>query len=101
LLPSGNFSVRAERNYGYFKRAWSRPGTLAGGINWYRALFRSGMQGRLKNLDVRTPALLIWGDRDAFLMEQTAEWTRRYVPNLTLRYIKGASHWVQQASSPK
>jgi pimeloyl-ACP methyl ester carboxylesterase len=43
------------------------------------------MKGRLKNLDVRTPALLIWGDRDAFLMKQTAEWTRRYVANLTLR----------------
>jgi len=43
------------------------------------------MRGRLKNPDVRTPALLIWGDRDAFLTKQTAEWTRRYVPNLTIR----------------
>jgi len=56
------------------------------------------MRGRLKNLDVRTPALLIWGDRDAFLTKRTAEWTRRYVPNLKIEYVKGASHWVQQDS---
>ena len=42
--------------------------------------------------------LLIWGDRDTFLTTQTAEWTRSYVPNLTLKYVRGASHWVQQDS---
>ena len=43
---------------------------------------------------------MIWGDQDAFLTKRTAEWTRRYVPGLTLKYIRGASHWVQQ-DSPK
>ena len=56
------------------------------------------MQGHLENLTVLTPELLIWGDEDAFLTQQTAEWTRHYVPNLTLKYIRGASHWVQQDS---
>lgn len=88
----------SDEELSYFKRAWSQPGALTAGINWYRALFRSWTQGHLKNLTVHVPALLIWGDEDAFLTTQTAEWTRQHVPNLTLKYIRGASHWVQQDS---
>jgi pimeloyl-ACP methyl ester carboxylesterase len=87
-----------DEELSYFKQAWSRPGALTGGINWYRALFRSWAQGQLENLSVHTPALLIWGDQDAFLTKQTAEWSRRYVSDLILKYVKGASHWVQQDS---
>jgi epoxide hydrolase 4 len=56
------------------------------------------MRGRLKDLSVRTPSLLIWGDRDAYLTTRTAECTRRYVADLEIAYIRGASHWVQQDS---
>ncbi len=87
-----------EEELSYFKQAWSRPGTLSGGVNWYRALFRSWMRGHLEGLAVHRPALLIWGEGDAFLTERTAEWTRHYVPNLTLKYVRDASHWVQQDS---
>ena len=51
-----------------------------------------------KDLTVRTPSLLIWGDRDAYLTTRTAEWTRRHVADLEIAYIRGASHWVQQDS---
>ncbi len=88
----------SDEELSYFKRAWSQPGALTAGINWYRALFRSWTQGHLKDLAVHVPALLIWGDEDAFLTKQTAEWTRQHVPNLALKYIRGASHWVQQDS---
>ena len=87
-----------DEELGYFRRAWSRPGAMTGGINWYRALLRSWMQGHLKDLIVHQPTLLIWGEQDAFLTVRTAEWTRRYVPNLTIKYVRGASHWVQQDS---
>ncbi|MDQ3943228.1 MAG: alpha/beta fold hydrolase [Actinomycetota bacterium] len=97
-LKKGTRGALNDEELSYFKQAWSRPGALTGGINWYRALFRSWGRGHLKNLEVHTPSLLIWGDQDAFLTKRTAEWTRRYVPDLTLRYIRGASHWVQQDS---
>lgn len=87
-----------DEELGYFRRAWSQPGAMTGGINWYRALFRSWMQDHLKDLLVHQPTLLIWGEQDAFLTVRTAEWTRRYVPNLTIKYVRGASHWVQQDS---
>jgi pimeloyl-ACP methyl ester carboxylesterase len=87
-----------DEEIGHFKRAWAQPGALSAGVDWYRAALRTWMWGRLKDLTVRTPSLLIWGDRDAYLTTRTAEWTRHYVANLEVAYIRRSSHWVQQDS---
>ncbi len=79
----------------YFKQAWAQPMALTAMLGWYRAL-RDQRRLRGADLTVRRPSLLIWGDADFALTTQTAEWTRRYVPNLRIDYIPGASHWVQQ-----
>ncbi len=86
----------SDEELSYFKTAWSQPGALSAGIDWYRALFRE--RGRVASTDstVEVPSLLIWGDQDAYLTTQTAEWTRPYVDDLKIKYIQGASHWVQQ-----
>jgi pimeloyl-ACP methyl ester carboxylesterase len=39
---------------------------------------------------------MIWGEEDAALGKATTVGTERYVKNLTLRYLPGVSHWVQQ-----
>ncbi len=88
----------SNQEMAYFRRAWAQPGALTGGVNWDRAALRSWMRGRTKDLTIYAPSLLVWGDRDAYLTTRTAEWTRRYVPDLTLKYIRGSSHWVQKES---
>jgi epoxide hydrolase 4 len=98
ILEQQTKGAVSDEEIGYFKRAWARPGALSAGVEWYRASLRTWMRGRLKDLTVRTPSLLIWGDRDAYLTTRTAEWTRRYVTDLRVAYIRGASHWVQQDS---
>ncbi len=45
---------------------------------------------------VTVPSLLIWGTLDGAVPRETAELTRNHVNDLTIRYIDGASHWVQQ-----
>jgi pimeloyl-ACP methyl ester carboxylesterase len=40
------------------------------------------------------PALVVWGDRDAHLRKQMAENLHRWVPNLHVRHLPHASHWV-------
>lgn len=45
---------------------------------------------------ITTPSLLIWGTNDGALEKEMAELSRKYVEDLTVRYIEGASHWVQQ-----
>ena len=69
-------------------------------LNWYRAAFRRGL---MRPIEVRrdfpmihTRTLMVWGEEDAALDKSTTYDTGRYVSNLTLRYLPGVSHWVQQ-----
>lgn len=95
-LKNDSKGTLSDEEIKYFKEAWSQPGALTAGVNWYRAMFRDQRRINKADLTVPVPSLLIWGDQDIALTTQTAEWTRRYVPNLTIKYIHGASHWVQQ-----
>lgn len=73
------------------------PGALTAMLNWYRALARygRGFAGRTyPAIDV--PTLIIWGEADSALTRATTYGTERYVNDLTLRYLPGISHWVQQ-----
>ena len=42
---------------------------------------------------------MIWGENDVALSKATTYDTHRYVSDLTLRYLPGISHWVQQDAS--
>lgn len=51
----------------------------------------------LNQSEVRSPVLLLWGERDAFLEQDMAEACRLYIRNhFRLNIISGASHWLQQ-----
>jgi pimeloyl-ACP methyl ester carboxylesterase len=80
-----------------YVRAWSQPGALRAGINYYRAAARRGL-GRLAR-DVRridTPTLLIWGERDRYLVPDLTRGLEQWAPNLRVERLPGASHWVMQ-----
>ena len=80
----------------YFKQAWAQPGALFASVSWYRALFQSTSKIAQTDMNVYVPSLLIWGDQDSALTTTTAEWSRRYVQDFTLRAVLGVSHWVEQ-----
>uniref|UniRef100_A0A3B5LDA1 Epoxide hydrolase 4 n=1 Tax=Xiphophorus couchianus TaxID=32473 RepID=A0A3B5LDA1_9TELE len=74
--------------------ALSQPGALTGALNYYRNVFSSLP---LSHKHVRSPVLLLWGERDAFLEQEMAEACRLYIRNhFRLNIISGASHWLQQ-----
>ncbi|TVK90588.1 Epoxide hydrolase 4 [Bagarius yarrelli] len=74
--------------------ALSQPGALTAALNYYRNVF-SFLP--LKQSEVRSPVLLLWGERDAFLEQDMAEACRLYIRNhFRLNIISGASHWIQQ-----
>ena len=76
----------------------ARPGALTAMLNYYRAIARGGgsRQRALGYQVIDTPTLLIWGEEDVALCKETTYGTERYVSHLTLRYLPGVSHWVQQ-----
>jgi pimeloyl-ACP methyl ester carboxylesterase len=75
------------------------PGAVTAMLNWYRAALRGGglrRQLRLGFPIIDTRTLMIWGEQDAALDKSTTYGTECYVRDLTLRYLPGISHWVQQ-----
>ncbi|XP_056102210.1 epoxide hydrolase 4 [Rhinichthys klamathensis goyatoka] len=74
--------------------ALSQPGALTGALNYFRNVF-SVLP--LNQSEVKSPVLLLWGERDAFLEQDMAEACRLYIRNhFRLNIISGASHWLQQ-----
>lgn len=72
------------------------PGGMTAMVNYYRAAGRN--RGKMVPPDptVTVPTLIIWGEEDAALEKSLVPGTERFVPDLTVRYLPGVSHWVQQ-----
>ncbi len=85
-----------------FRRNALEPGALTAMVNYYRAALRAG--GKVMGPEpgtVDVPTLMIWGEEDAALGKATTVGTEAYVKDLTLRYLPGVSHWVQQEAPEK
>ena len=90
---------------GYLE-AWSQPGALTAMLNWYRAspidVPAPGLPGgRSPILDmpaeaftVKMPHLVLWGEADQALLPACLEGLDLFAPDLTIRRIAGASHWI-------
>ncbi|RXH54886.1 alpha/beta fold hydrolase [Granulicella sibirica] len=77
----------------------AQPGALKAMIDWYRAFLRGGglrRQAKLGFPRIDVPTLLLWGEEDDFLAKYTTEGTEEFVSQLTLKFLPGVSHWVQQ-----
>jgi pimeloyl-ACP methyl ester carboxylesterase len=101
-LARGYFTEADRRAY---VEAWSRPGTLTGGLNYYRAA-RLGPPGgedapargnfglAEPSLVVRVPTLVVWGEQDRALLPGNLEGLEAFVPDLTVRRVPDGTHWV-------
>ena len=78
-----------------FLDSWRRRG-LGGGINWYRAALRQRRPLPDPLPTIETPTTLIWGENDVALGKELTYGTEDYVADLTVHYLPGVSHWVQQ-----
>jgi pimeloyl-ACP methyl ester carboxylesterase len=98
-LKQGYFTEEDRKAY---IEAWSQPGALTGGLNYYRAAhlgsFTSESDDSLSAdpslFTVVVPTLVIWGEKDKWLLTGNLEGLEKYVPNLTIKRIPDGSHWV-------
>jgi epoxide hydrolase 4 len=74
-------------------RAAAQPGALTAMIDWYRAMLRRRPHKRWQPID--QPALVVWGEKDRFLLPELAEPDRAWVRDLRVLRLPQASHWVQ------
>ncbi len=89
-----------------YVNAWSQPGALTGGLNYYRAGgIKPPSQGeKIDNLTdkqvelspvmINVPALVIWGEKDTALTTHNLEGLDEFIPDLTIKRIPEGSHWI-------
>jgi epoxide hydrolase 4 len=93
--------------YMRYIEAWSQPGALTGGLNYYRvsplhppqtkdeAVFiRSIAQAPREVFAVQVPTLVIWAEQDSALLPGNLDGLDAYVDDLTIQRIPDGTHWV-------
>ena len=100
----GSFGHLSEAWRKELVEAWSRPGALTGGLNFYRASpmypatpedpGAAKLKMEKKDLMVRVPTLVVWGERDTALLTGCIEGLGECVPDLKLVRVPDASHWI-------
>jgi pimeloyl-ACP methyl ester carboxylesterase len=84
--------------------AWSQPGALTGGLNYYRASpmvppsaddpGAKKLQLKPEDFIVKVPTLVVWGERDTALLPGCIDGLEAVVPDLKLVRVPEASHWI-------
>ena len=106
-LQSGVFTDEDKQAY---IKAWSQPGALTGGLNYYRAnavgppppgqasadtpASSSSFGADPSRLTVKVPTLVIWGEKDTALLTGNLDGLDQFVPQLTIKRIPEGTHWV-------
>ncbi len=75
------------------------PGALSSMINYYRALLRYGIGVRIRKIE--NPTLIIWGEKDVFLLKDVNQNIDKYVSNIKIEYLPDSSHWVHRDEPDK
>lgn len=97
------FPMSDEDHVAYLA-AWSQPGAITGGLNYYRAARLGAPSGddaapAQASIDpatfiVRVPTLVIWGERDTAILTGNLNGLEQFVPELTVKRIPDGTHWV-------
>jgi len=84
--------------------AWSQPGALTGGLNYYRAANVEALENPVDAVkkpalgeslpEVSVPTLVIWGEKDSALLPGCIEGLENYITDCTIKRIPDASHWI-------
>ena len=99
-LKNGTFTEEDKKAY---LAAWSQPGAITGGLNYYRAMEvgppppggGTASTGKFPaELNIKTPTLVIWGEKDTALTVHNLEGLDQFVPTLTIKRIPDGTHWV-------
>lgn len=84
--PARDPEVRAQ-----YEAAFAQPGAITCALNYYRAAARK--QRPRTNL-IEQPVLLLWGDRDRYLVRKLTRGLDEWVPSIRVRHLKKAGHWL-------
>ena len=85
-----NKEAFAEADKQKYLEAWSQPGAILGGVNYYRANRKmEGLTGRIE-----VPTLVLHGMKDKYVRAGVLEGLEEFVADLEIVKLPNASHWV-------
>jgi pimeloyl-ACP methyl ester carboxylesterase len=86
-----------ESDVAAYIAAWSEPDAMRGSVAYYKAVDLISTLRKRPATDERAitvPTLVIWGERDRYLLRGNLDGLEAYVKNLTVRRVPDASHWI-------
>jgi epoxide hydrolase 4 len=102
---------RTEEDRQKYIEAWSQPGAIHAGLNYYRVnrlrlpstsdghwSIRDAMP-ELDSTTVKMPTLVLWGLQDRALLPDNLEGLEQFVPNLSIKTYSDTGHWVISAKA--
>lgn len=100
MVASSNPGSMTQADRDVYIRAWSQPGALTAMLNWYRAVFRQGIQDFLSPNEslatsISIPTMMLWGARDVALSREMAQPSIDLCLQGELHYFENATHWLQ------
>jgi pimeloyl-ACP methyl ester carboxylesterase len=93
------FPFLSEADLAVYTEAWSQPGAITGGLNWYRAnsLEPDDIAAVMAavNPTVEVPATVMWGLDDDAVLASNAEGLDPWVSDLEVETFPGVDHWIE------
>jgi pimeloyl-ACP methyl ester carboxylesterase len=92
-LEAGYFT---DTDRAAYLAAWSQPGALTGGLNYYRAMEAGTPRpaGPGMSEPIAVPTLVVWGEADRALLTGNLVGLEALVRDLTVRRIPDGTHWI-------
>jgi pimeloyl-ACP methyl ester carboxylesterase len=98
-LAEDLFPFLSEEDLIIYRQAWSQPGAITGGLNWYRAnpLTMESVATLMAPLSptIPVPVSVLWGEDDESVLVQNADGLEPYAPDLTVTTYPGVDHWIE------
>lgn len=93
---SHNKDLWSDEEVAEYVEAFSQPGALRGGFNCYRAMLRTMGGGMSGDAKIEAPALVLWAENDPILPLAWSDRLGEFFPNLTLRTVPQAGHFLMR-----
>ena len=98
-LASDFSSFLSEDELVLYREAWSQPGAITGGLNWYRAneLTIDSVEELMADLNptVSVPARVLWGEDDEAVLVSNADELGPLTTDLEVSTYPGVDHWIE------
>ena len=92
---AGRPGVFSDADLDVYREAFLRPGAAHSSLEYYRQVFRQG-PAVLPDSPIHVPTMVLWGQADPVLNEDSNADLARWVDDLTFKPIPGCGHWTQQ-----